>query len=84
MWSLDQEESGAGGAGGERCWRGAEAGEISPRRSPRPRQEQSSRSGPRDGITLSWKHVLPRAQALHDLTTTCFRQGRKRGNLSYF
>lgn len=49
-------------------------------RSPRPRQEQSRRD-PGDAITPSWKHVLPPAQALHDLTTTCLRRGRKRGNL---
>lgn len=54
-----------------------------PHRLPRPRQEQSLR-GPGDRITPSWKHVLPRAQALHDLTTTCLQQGRKRGNLSFF
>lgn len=72
MWSLGQEESGAGGARGERRWFGAEAGESSPppAHSEGPSQEQAQH-GPGEGMTRSWKHVLLRAEALHDLITTC-------------
>lgn len=55
--------------GGKQSWRGS-GGELldrsrgrrnlPPRRSPRPRQEQPRR-GPGEGITPSWKHVLPSA-----------------------